>query len=206
MTLERISMPSKILIAITGASGALYAERLILELLPRVSRVYVVASLTGASVVPYELPSSSALVKILKNEYQGEFAEKLRVFSNDDFYAPVASGSSAPDVMVITPCSMGSLARVRLGISQTLIERAADVVLKESKQLIICPRESPLSVLHLENMLELARMGVKVIPLAPPFYQHPKTIDDLVDFMTGKVLETMGFKHELYKPWNERRC
>lgn len=199
-------MPEKVLVAITGASGSLYAEKLILELLARVSRVYLVASDTGRTVVPYELPQSSVLNKILNGKYEGENSDKIRVFANDDFYAPVASGSSAPDVMVINPCSMGTLARVRMGVSQTLIERAADVVLKEGRSLIVCPRESPLSVLHLENMLALARLGVKMIPLAPPFYQHPKTIEDLVDFMTGKILEAMGFKHELYKPWNERRC
>ena len=199
-------MPDKVLVAITGSSGSLYAEKLILELLPRVSRVYVIVSETGSTVVPYELPPSSPLNAILDGKYKGEGFDKIRVFANNDFYAPVASGSSAPDAMVITPCSMGSLARVRLGVSQTLIERAADVVMKEGRSLIVCPRESPLSVLHLENMLALARMGVKIIPLAPPFYQHPKSIEDLIDFMTGKVLEAMGFQHELYKPWNERRC
>jgi 4-hydroxy-3-polyprenylbenzoate decarboxylase len=199
-------MVDKILIAVTGASGALYAEKLILELLPRVSRVYVVFSATGATVVPYELPNSSPINLILKNQYKGEHTERLRVFKNDDFYAPVASGSSVPDAMIINPCSMGTLARVRCGVSQTLIERAADVTLKEGRNLIVCPRESPLSVIHLENMLALARMGVKIIPLAPPFYQHPKTLQDLIDFMTGKILEALGLKHELYQQWNERRC
>lgn len=199
-------MVDKVLVAVTGASGSLYAEKLILELLPRISRVYVIFSETGRSVVPYELPSTSPLNLILNNKYKGEHADKIRVFPNTDFYAPVASGSSVPDAMVITPCSMGTLARVRTGVSQTLIERAADVVMKESRSLILCPRESPLSVLHLENMLALARMGAKMIPLAPPFYQHPETIDDLVDFMTGKVLEALSLKHQLYKQWNERRC
>lgn len=199
-------MIDKVLVAVTGASGSLYAEKLILELLPRVSRVYLLASETGRSVVPYELPISSPLNLMLKGKYDGAFSDKIRVFSNDDFYAPVASGSSVPDAMVVTPCSMGTLARIRAGVSQTLLERAADVVMKESRSLILCPRESPLSVLHLENMLALARMGVKMIPLAPPFYQHPQTIEDLIDFMTGKVLEALGLKHELYKQWNERRC
>ena len=196
----------RILVAITGASGSIFAEHLILQLLNCTSRVYLVVSDTGRTVVPYELPSSSPLNQMLKGTYTGPNADKLRVFANDDFYAPVASGSSAPDAMVITPCSMGTLARVRAGVSQTLIERAADVVMKESRLLVCCPRESPLSILHLENMLDLARMGVRMLPLAPAFYQHPKTLEDLVDFMTGKVLETLGIKHELYKPWSERRC
>ncbi len=198
-------MVEKVLVAVTGASGALCAEALVQQLLPRVQRLYVIFSDTGRSVVPYELPSSSLLVTLLNAKYKGEFAEKIRIFPNDDIYAPVASGSSVPDIMVVTPCSMGTLARIRIGVSQTLIERAADVILKEGKNLILCPRETPLSVLHLENMLALAKMGVKMIPLIPAFYQHPKTLQDIVDFMTGKVLEAMGIRHELYRPWNERR-
>ncbi len=198
-------MVEKVLVAVTGASGAIYAESLVQELLPRVQRLYVVFSDTGRSVVPYELPASSPLVTMVHGKYKGEYADRLRIFPNSDIYAPVASGSSVPDVMVVTPCSMGTLARIRVGVSQTLIERAADVIMKESKSLVLCPRETPLSVLHLENMLALAKMGAKMIPLVPAFYQHPKTLQDLVDFLTGKVLEAMGFKHELYRPWNERR-
>ena len=199
-------MVDKVLVAITGASGALYAEKLILELITRVSRVYIVCSTTGKSMIPYELKSSSPLNLILNKRFEHEHAKKIRIFENDDLYAPVASGSSVADAMIVTPCSMGTLARIRTGVSQTLIERAADVSMKEGKTLVLCPRESPLSTLHLENMLELSRMSVRILPLMPPFYQHPKSIEDLIDFMTGKVLETLGCKHQLYKPWNERRC
>lgn len=206
MAWKGFSLIDRVLVAVTGASGSIYAQKLIEELLTRVSRVYFVASETGSSVIPYELPASASLVKILRSKYDGPYAEKLRVFAHDDFYAPVASGSSAPDAMVITPCSTGTLARVRLGTSQNLIERSADVAIKESKKLILCLRESPLSTIHLENMLDLSRMGVQMLPLMPPFYQHPKNIEDLVAFMTGKVLESLGFEHNLYKKWNERRC
>lgn len=198
-------MVDKVLVAITGASGSIYAERLIQELLPRISRLYVIASETARAVVPYEL-KNSMLTSLLAGKYRSEFSDKIKIFSNNDIFAPVASGSSSPDAMVVIPCSMGTLARLRTGVSQSLIERAADVIMKESKGLILCPRETPFSVLHLENMLFLAKMGVKILPPNPAFYQKPETMGDLVDFVTGKVLEAMGIEHELYSKWNEHRC
>lgn len=202
---------SKILVAVTGASGSIYAERLIQELLPRVSRLYVIASETALAVIPYEMKAGrtshfSLRSFLKKGHYEGEHGDRLALFANSDLFAPVASGSSAPDRMVVVPCSMGTLARIRTGVSQTLIERAADVVLKESRRLILCPRETPLSILHLENMLWLAKMGVTILPPTPAFYQHPKDMDDLINFVVGKILEAMGFRHDLYPAWNEKRC
>ncbi len=198
-------MVDKVLVAITGASGSIYAERLIQELLPRVSRLYVVASETARAVVPYEL-KNSMLTSLLAGKYRSEFSDKIKIFANNDIFAPLASGSSSPDAMVVMPCSMGTLARIRTGVSQSLIERAADVIMKETKGLILCPRETPFSVLHLENMLFLAKMGVKILPPNPAFYQKPKSMEDLVDFVVAKVLEAMGIEHELYSKWNEHRC
>ncbi|MBI2603029.1 MAG: UbiX family flavin prenyltransferase [Deltaproteobacteria bacterium] len=201
----------KVLVAVTGASGTIYAERLIQELMPRVSRLYIVASETALAVIPYEMKplrsSAYSLHSLLKkNSFKGEHAKKLAVFANNDVFAPVASGSSAPDQMVVVPCSMGTLARIRTGVSQSLIERSADVVMKEGRRLILCPRETPLSILHLENMLSMAKMGVTILPPTPAFYQQPKNMDDLINFVVGKILEAMGFHHDLYPAWNKKRC
>lgn len=198
----------RILIAITGASGSIYAQRLLEELSTRVSRIYVVASTSGEAVVQYELPRKSTgpnLLEIVRGKIAPAYKDQIKVFKNDDFFAPVASGSSAPTHMIVIPCSMGSLARIRHGLSMTLVERAADVVIKERKELIICPRESPFSEIHLENMLALAKMGVRMLPLMPSFYQHPKSLEDAVNTMVGKLLETLGYTHDLYSQWDKRR-
>lgn len=199
----------KVLVAVTGASGSLYAQDLIHHLLPKVSRVYLVVSSTGKKVVMHELERESHIVGgfSLRQALLGKLSESekkvLRVFKEDDFFAPIASGSSVPDSMVITPCSMGTMARITTGISLSLIERAADVVIKQKKQLIICPRETPLNQIHLENMLKLSKLGALMIPAMPGFYQKPQTLLDLIGFMTGRVLEALGLTHELYEPWNK---
>ncbi|MBP6217838.1 MAG: UbiX family flavin prenyltransferase [Oligoflexales bacterium] len=207
----------KILIGITGASGSIYAERLLQELAPieSVEKIYVVATESGASVARFELAAQKVsegkkkdretkalcLLKILQKKIPSELSHKIFVFRNDDFYAPPASGSSVPSHMIVVPCSMGSLARIRHGLSQNLLERSADVVLKEGRQLVICPRESPFGIIHLENMLGLAKMGAKIMPLMPAFYQKPKDLKECIDFMVGKILEGLGLKHSLYPPW-----
>lgn len=203
---ERSQM--RVLIGVTGASGSIYAERLIQELLPKVARIYVVITESGASVSQYELKrqtSGFSLLDLLQGKVPDAYKSVLRVFKNDDFFAPIASGSSAPTHMVVLPCSMGTLARIRHGLSQTLLERSADVVIKEGKSLILAVRETPFSVIHLENMLALAKMGIKIAPLVTSFYQHPKTIEDCIDSSVGKTLELMGLEHNLYKKWDERR-
>ena len=132
--------------------------------------------------------------------YYGE-TERLGYYGGDDFFAPVASGSSAPDAMVVCPCSMGSLGRIAAGLSSSLLERVADVMLKEGRPLLLVPRETPLSAIHLENMLKLARLGVRIVPPMPAFYHHPQSLDDLVDFVVGKVLDQLGVEHRLFKRW-----
>jgi 4-hydroxy-3-polyprenylbenzoate decarboxylase len=198
----------KILVAVTGASGSIYAERLITELCKYVPRIYLVVTESGESVIQYELTKGKkelSLISLIRGNIPAAYAGIIKVFKNNDFFAPIASGSSAATDMVVTPCSMGTLARIRHGLSQNLIDRAADVVMKEGKNLILCPRESPFNTIHLENMLALSRIGVKIVPLMPAFYQKPKDLNEAIDFLVGKMLEQLGIEHDLYKPWDERR-
>lgn len=199
----------KILVAICGASGSIYAERLIEELCARLPRVYVVISETGKAVIRHELgkresDSECSLRSLAEGKVPAAFRDKIRVFQESDLFAPVASGSSVPDQMVVVPCSMGAVARIAHGLSTNLIERAADVVLKQHRPLTICPRETPLNTIHLKNLLSLAEMGVKIVPAMPAFYQKPKTIEDLIDFYVGRILEVLGLDHNLYTKWNSR--
>ncbi|MEN9834760.1 MAG: hypothetical protein RL011_953 [Pseudomonadota bacterium] len=200
-------MEQRILIAVTGASGSIYAQRLVDVLRQRVDRVYLLFSETGAKVVRHELSSHTdgfSLAKAASGELDPDHRSVVRLLRNDDLFAPVASGSSAPTAMVIIPASMGCLGRIAHGISGNLIERSADVCLKQKRPLIICPRESPLNAIHLRNMLDLANLGTHIVPAMPGFYQRPETISDLVDFMVGRVLECLGMEHELYPAWNSR--
>ena len=130
-------------------------------------------------------------------------AGQLRAYGEAEWFAPLASGSNPPDAMVICPCSMGTLASIAAGLSANLIERAADVCLKEGRKLVFVPRETPFSTLHLENMLRLSRMGAVILPPAPGFYQHPKTIEDLVDFVVARVLDQVGVAHTLQLRWGD---
>ena len=132
-------------------------------------------------------------------------AERIDCLDNADLFAAVASGSNAPDAMVVCPCSMGKAGRIAAGLSGTLLERAADVMLKERRPLLVVPRETPLSIIHLENLLRLARAGTVVIPAMPAFYHVPQTLDDLVDFVVGKVLDQLGVPHTLFTRWGETR-
>lgn len=204
------SQERRILLAISGASGSLYGEILLRFLLGATTcRIYLVASEIGKKVVDFELSSSNelgSLVRILSGDLLNEEKDRLRIFDDKDFFAPVASGTSVPSAMVVVPCSMGTLGRIAAGMSSSLIERSADVMLKQKQPLLICPRESPLSQLHLENMLRLAKLGVQIIPLMPAMYQKPKTVEDVVRFSVGRVCEALGYTHQFYAPWNKRRC
>ena len=195
---------NRVLVGVTGASGSIYADRLLQILVDQVERVYLVSTESGAKVAAHELTNKSLLLRALTGQLNTAEKEIIRVFKNEDLFAPCASGTSAPDAMVITPCSMGSLARVASGISSNLLERSADVVLKQRKKLLICPRETPLSLIHLRNMTAVCEAGAEIIPLMPGFYQHPKSIEAIVDFCVGKILEQLGLPHDLYKPWNAR--
>ena len=194
---------SHALIAITGASGSIYGLRLTAELLRAGRRVSLLLSEPGRQVLNFENGLAwSADIAERQQQVRAYFAsERIDCLDNADLFAAVASGSSAPDAMVICPCSMGTAGRVAAGLSETLLERAADVMLKERRPLLLVPRETPLSVIHLENLLRLARAGAVVIPAMPAFYHAPQTLDDLVAFMVGKVLDQLGIGHELFRRW-----
>ena len=127
------------------------------------------------------------------------------MFGREEWFAPVASGSNPADAMVICPCTMGTLAAVAAGMSDNLIERAADVMIKESRKLIIVPRETPFSAIHLENMLKLSRLGVCILPPNPGFYHHPATVADLVDFVVARIMDQLKVPHTLMQPWGAER-
>ncbi|WP_339141621.1 flavin prenyltransferase UbiX [Pseudoalteromonas galatheae] len=194
-----------ITLAFSGASGAPYGLRLLEVLVSLNYQVYVLIS-SAARVV---LDTESNL-KLSGNEQkateqlQALFCAKdkqVQVFGKDNWFSPVASGSAAPKQMVVCPCSAGSVSAIALGASDNLLERAADVVIKERGQLILVPRETPFSPIHLENMLKLSRLGVTIMPAAPGFYHQPQSIDDLVDFMVARILDHLNIEHTLAKRW-----
>lgn len=198
-------MSDVVTLAMTGASGAPYGIRLLQCLLNSGIRVYFM--LSGAARVVLEtemtltLPKGAEATGHQLERYTGAPSGLLQVFELDDWMSLVASGSGAPSKMVICPCSMGTLSALAHGASNNLIERAADVVLKERRQLILVPREAPLSEIHLENMLRLTRMGTVILPAAPGFYHQPKAIGDLVDFVVARILGQLGIEHTLMPRW-----
>jgi 4-hydroxy-3-polyprenylbenzoate decarboxylase len=192
------------MVGVSGASGSIYAERLVQLLLGEVDRVYLVITDTGEKVVAHELDSGSLLRRAASGDLEKDELKILRPFKVTDLFAPCASGTAAPDAMIIVPSSMGTLGRIAAGISGNLLERSADVVLKQKRRLIVCPREMPFNLIHLKNMTALVEAGAEILPLMPGFYQKPKTIENLVDFCVGKILEQLDIKHDLYKPWNSR--
>jgi flavin prenyltransferase len=193
-----------ITLGITGASGSVYAQRLLVHLneSPLVSRIDLVISQAGVRVAGEELGINVAGKEPrVARELIGKVTDKVIVHSPSDIGATIASGSYLSDAMVIVPCSMGSLAAIASGITRDLIHRAADVMLKENRPLILVPRESPFNAIHLENMLKLARLGVRIIPAMPSFYHHPKTIDDLIEHFTHRLLDHLGVAHEQKTRW-----
>ena len=192
-------------VGITGASGALYAVRTVAALLSCGCRVELVVSEFGRRLLRDELGDSAAiehLLEYLTTRYgDGVRTGTLTLHRNRDVGASIASGSYACEGMAIVPCSMKTLAGVAQGLSRTLIERAADVMLKERRPLVIVPRETPMSLPQLRNLVASAEAGALVMPAMPAFYQGPQTLDDLADFMAGKILGSLGFSHDLYPPW-----
>ncbi|MBX9345520.1 UbiX family flavin prenyltransferase [Chromobacterium vaccinii] len=194
-------------VALTGASGLPYGLRLIEALLAADARVWVLYSQAAQVVAKQEmqltLPSRPAEMKAWLQARNPAAAGQLEVYGREEWFAPAASGSNPPDAMVVCPCSMGTLAAIRHGMSDNLIERAADVCIKEQRKLVLVPRETPLSAIHLENMLDLARLGVVILPPAPGFYTHPKSVDDMVDFVVSRILDQLGVEQTLTPRWGE---
>ena len=192
-------------IAVTGASGAVYATRTVAALLERGVHVELIVSDYGRRLLRDELGEQASidrLVPFLTDKYgAGVSAGTVTIHSNRDLGATIASGSHGCSGMAIVPCSMKTLAAVAHGLSRNLIERAADVMMKEQRRLVIVPRETPMSLPQLRNMVLCAEAGAMILPAMPAFYQQPKTLDDLADFMAGKILSALGFEHQLYPAW-----
>jgi 4-hydroxy-3-polyprenylbenzoate decarboxylase len=198
-------MKRTIAIAITGASGALYATRTMAVLLERGCHLELIVSDYGKRLLRDELGDQAAVDKLLPflESAYGEVVRNgtLTLYSNKDLGAKIASGSQSCDSMVVVPCSMKTLAGIAHGLSRNLVERAADVMLKERRTLIIVPRETPMSLPQLRNMVLCAEAGAMIMPAMPAFYQLPQTLEDLSNFMAGKILSALGFQHELYPAW-----
>lgn len=203
-------MSKTVCLALTGASGMPYGLRLLECLLGAGCRVQLLysqaAQIVARQEMDFELPSRPAEARAaLISRYPTVDRENLQVFGREEWFAPVASGSNPPDAMIVCPCSMGTLAAIAQGLSDNLIERAADVVLKEGRKLVLVPRETPFSAIHLENMLRLARAGAVILPPSPGFYQHPQSVQDIVDFVVARVLDQVGVSHSLMQRWGEAR-
>jgi len=196
-----VNAPATITLALTGASGMQYGLRLLDCLLRADRRVYLLYSPAAQMVAKQEcalsLPAQPREAARLLAERFGAKDGQITVFGHADWMAPVASGSNPADAMAVCPCTMGTLAAIAHGLADNLIARAADVMLKERRPLVLVPRETPLSTIHLENMLSLARAGAVIVPPAPGFYAQPRSIDDLVDFVVARVLDQLRVPHEL---------
>ena len=194
-------------VAITGASGSPYALRLMEVLLQSGRQVYLMVSSAAEVVIPtetgLELPQGPEAMSDFLSGHFGARPGQLKVFGREQWTAPVASGSNAPGAMVVCPCSVGTLSAIAAGASNNLIERAADVMIKEQRKLILMVRETPLSAIHLENMLKLARLGVVIMPASPGFYHRPQSLDELVDFMVARVLDHLDIDSALARRWGQ---
>jgi len=193
----------RIFIALTGASGSIYGLRLMEELCRRGFQLLVTISASGQLVCREEtgLDLSGDPLDATKRLCAHLGVDGIELVAPDNLYVSAASGSAAPEAMIVAPCSMGTLARIACGISGNLIERSADVMLKERRPLLLVPRETPLSEIHLENMLRLSRSGARIIPAMPAFYHQPQSVGDMVNFVVGKVLDQLNVENELYKRW-----
>lgn len=200
-----MTQDKRITLAITGASGAPYALRLLECLLAQEQQVALLVSSAARVVFATEenmkLPGAPEGMQTFFCERFGVTAEQLRVYGREEWFSPVASGSAAPKRMVVCPCSTGTLSAIATGASDNLIERAADVVLKERGQLILVPREMPLHAIHLEHMLNLSRLGATIMPASPGFYHEPKQISDLVDFVVARILDHLGLDQTIMQRW-----
>lgn len=183
----------KLVVAITGASGVIYGKRLLEVLRNKNIETHLVISQAAEKLIEHELGTTAKEIKNLASH----------AYEVTDWNSPIVSGSFKTDGMVIAPCSMKTLAGIASGYSDNVILRAADVTLKEKRKLILVPRETPLSAVHLRNMLDLAKQDVLIVPAMPAYYHKPKNIEALVDFIVGKVLDLLGIKHKLYKGWQE---
>lgn len=183
------------IVGITGASGSVYAIRVIDELIKMNNQVYLVVTRSGERVMSYE---TGLTVRNITERYE----KNLFHYDIDDLFAPISSGSFKTDGMVVIPCSMSTISKISMSISGNLLERAADVMLKEKRKLIVVPRETPLNTIHIKNMLALSEAGATILPAMPAFYSKPQTVDDMVSFIAGRVLLSLGIDNDLYTEWD----
>jgi len=200
--------PERVTLAMTGASGAQYGLRL-LDCLVREERevhflISKAAQLVLATETDVTLPPKPQAMQQFLSEYTGASAGQIRVYDKEDWMAPAASGSGAPTAMVVLPCSTGTLSAIATGACNNLIERAADVAIKERRPLILVPREAPFSSIHLENMLKLSNLGVTILPASPGFYHQPQSIDDLIDFVVARILNCLNIPQDMLPRWGEQ--
>nr|WP_010132474.1 flavin prenyltransferase UbiX [Microbulbifer agarilyticus] len=202
------TFPKTVTLAITGASGAQYGLRLLQCLLAARVRVWLLISDAARIVINTEtdisLPEEEERTEYFLSDLYNAEPGQLTLFSKRDWFSPVASGTGAASSLVICPASGGTLSAIACGASNNLIERAADVALKERRQLIIVPREAPYSEVHLENMLKLTRMGAVILPASPGFYQRPQSVEELVDFVVARILSQLHIEQDLLPPWGDQ--
>jgi 4-hydroxy-3-polyprenylbenzoate decarboxylase len=201
--------PRIVALAWTGASGMSYGLRLLSCLIRSGAEVWLIYSQAAQIVAKQELDLTLPTRPIdAEREFGARFEARdgqLRVFGRDDWNAPLASGSNPPDAMVVCPCTMGTLAAIAAGLSDNLIERGADVMLKEQRKLILVPRETPFSAIHLENMLKLVRAGAVMLPANPGFYHRPQAVEAVVDYVVARVLDHLGIDNDLMQRWGNAR-
>ncbi|WP_010321890.1 flavin prenyltransferase UbiX [Marinobacterium stanieri] len=197
----------RVTLAITGASGVQYGLRLLQCLVELDTQVLLMVSKAAQVVIATEtdlkLPGAPDAMEAFLSEHFQARAGQIKVYGREQWMAPVASGSGAPSAMVVCPCSTGTLSAIACGASNNLIERAADVALKERRQLLLVPREAPYSEIHLEHMLKLTRMGAVVVPASPGFYQKPQSVEEMVDFIVARLLSQLGYEQNLLPRWGE---
>ncbi len=197
----------RVTLAITGASGVQYGLRLLQCLVELDTQVLLMVSKAAQVVIATEtdlkLPGAPDAMETFLSEHFQARAGQIKVYGREQWMAPVASGSGAPSAMVVCPCSTGTLSAIACGASNNLIERAADVALKERRQLLLVPREAPYSEIHLEHMLKLTRMGAVVVPASPGFYQKPQSVEEMVDFIVARLLSQLGYEQNLLPRWGE---
>lgn len=202
-----MNTPRTFTLAFTGASGMPYGIRLLEKLLASGNHVFLMYSQAAQIVAQQEMKLAlSSRTKEAEEFLSQRFKAKegqLHVFGREEWFAPVASGSSPADSMIICPCTMGTLAAVATGLGRNLIERAADVMLKEHHKLILVPRETPFSAIHLENMQKLVQCGAVILPANPGFYHHPESVQDLVDFVVARILDHLNVEHSLIPRWGK---
>lgn len=190
---------NKAVVGITGASGSIYAVKLVKQLLKHGWFVHIVCTENGRKVLELE-------TELDLEQWCGKLKDKYRTLSLeaiDDLFSPIASGSCRVDAVIVLPCSMATLGEIACGTGKNLLCRAADVAMKEGRKLLLVPRETPLSAIHLDNMLKLARLGVGILPAMPGFYHRPETVSDIVNFIVGKSLDWLGVENDLYERWEE---